>query len=621
MNRIVSMFLSAGFGIAVGVLGYHLLQANTAEPAQSSEQDQPLYWVAPMDPNYRRDGPGKSPMGMDLVPVYAEQGDQADSPGTIKISPEVENNLAVRTATVERKRLSDTITTVGYVGFNQDTLIHIHPRVEGWLETLNIKVAGERVEKGTPLFSLYSPELVNAQKELLLTLDKVDPALIEAAKERLRALHVPERQINQVIKTGKASQTVTIYAPQTGIVEMLEVSEGYFVQPGDTILSLGPLNEVWVTAEVFERQANLVKIGDPVTMTLDYLPGRNWQGVVDYIYPALEPTNRTAQVRLRFANPDETLKPNMFAQISIHTQSTGEQLVVPTEAVIRTGHQDRLVLALGDGKFKSVAVDLGRVNQHQAEIIGGVEAGDQIVTSAQFLLDSESSISSDFSRMSIYQEAKPVSAWAEGVVTSVDRSRRTATVDHQAVEAWQMPAMVMDFVVAEAVDLSQLKPGVRMHFEMTEIEQGFSITAIHVMGMDHSQHKNMDHSQHKNMDHSQHKNMDHSQHKNMDHSQHKNMDHSQHKNMDHSQHKNMDHSQHKNMDHSQHKNMDHSQHKNMDHSQHKNMDHSQHKNMDHSQHKNMDHSQHKNMDHSQHKNMDHSQHKNMDHSQHHGDQK
>ncbi|WP_087504895.1 efflux RND transporter periplasmic adaptor subunit, partial [Neiella marina] len=510
MNRLVSVFFSAIIGIAIGAAGYHLAQGNSHHSDASAQSDQPLYWVAPMDPNYRRDGPGKSPMGMDLVPVYAEQDNNADSPGTIKIAPEVENNLAVRTAMVESKPLSDTISTVGYVGFNQDTLIHIHPRVEGWLDTLNIKVVGERVEKGAALFSIYSPELVNAQKELLLTLEKADRALIEAAKERLRALHVPERQIKQLVASGKASQTVTIYAPQTGVVEMLEVSEGYFVQPGDTILSLGPLNEVWVTAEIFERQANLVAVGDAVTMTLDYLPGRRWQGVVDYIYPMLEPTNRTAQVRLRFDNSDETLKPNMFAQIQIHAESSNERLVVPNEAVIRTGQQDRLVLALGDGKFKSVAVTLGRVNQQQAEIIAGVAEGDQVVTSAQFLLDSESSINSDFSRMSIYQQDKPESVWAEGVIKAINGEQRIATVDHQAVDAWQWPPMVMDFHLADSVDMTKLKPGTKLHFEITEVEQGYCIIAVHIMGMDHSQHKNMDHSQHKNMDHSQHKNMDHS---------------------------------------------------------------------------------------------------------------
>ena len=359
----------------------------------------PLYWVAPMDPNYRRDGPGKSPMGMDLIPVYADSGMNADNPGMIFISPAVVNNLGVRTAPVERRSMHTRITTVGYVQYDEDQLVHIHPRVEGWVEQLYVQAAGDPVEEGEPLYSLYSPQLVNAQEEFLLALNRDNERFVQAAEDQLRALQISDEEINELRSTRQVRQTLTFYVPQSGVVDNLNIREGFFVGPGTTLMSIGTLNDVWVEAEVFERQAALMKAGLPVTMSLDYLPGRLWEGSVDYVYPTLNAETRTARVRLRFENPDGLLKPNMFAFVTILADAADGVLTVPREAVIRTARQDRLVLAAGDGRFKSVAVGLGRLDDQYAEITRGVEEGEQVVVSAQFLLDSESSKTSDFMRM------------------------------------------------------------------------------------------------------------------------------------------------------------------------------------------------------------------------------
>lgn len=359
----------------------------------------PLYWVAPMDPNYRRDGPGTSPMGMDLIPVYADSGMNADNPGMIFISPAVVNNLGVRTAPVERRSMHTRITTVGYVQYDEDQLVHIHPRVEGWIEQLYVQAAGDPVEEGEPLYSLYSPQLVNAQEEFLLALNRDNERFVQAAEDQLRALQISDEEINELRSTRQVRQTLTFYVPQSGVVDNLNIREGFFVGPGTTLMSIGTLNDVWVEAEVFERQAALVEAGLPVTMSLDYLPGRLWEGSVDYVYPTLNAETRTARVRLRFENPDGLLKPNMFAFVTILADAADGVLTVPREAVIRTARQDRLVLAAGDGRFKSVAVSLGRLDDQYAEITQGVEEGEQVVVSAQFLLDSESSKTSDFMRM------------------------------------------------------------------------------------------------------------------------------------------------------------------------------------------------------------------------------
>ena len=363
-------------------------------------QKKPLYWAAPMDPNYRREKPGKSPMGMDLIPVYENDGDSTmRSPGTIFISPDVVNNLGVRTSLAQRRPLRTKITTVGYVQYDEDQLVHVHPRVEGWIEKLHVKAAGDPVEKGQALYELYSPQLVNAQEELVLATNRNNARLITAAEERLKALQIDETLIEALKRGGSVEQRLTFYAPQTGVVDNLNIREGFFVKPGTTLMSVGTLDKVWVEAEVFERQAVLVEVGLPVTMTLDYLPGQRWLGKVNYVYPALDPKTRTVRVRLRFANPEGLLKPNMFAQIAIHATAGDDVLVIPKEAVIRTGEQDRVVLALGEGRFKSVTVELGRLNEKFAEIRDGLKEGEPVVTSAQFLLDSESSKTSDFRRM------------------------------------------------------------------------------------------------------------------------------------------------------------------------------------------------------------------------------
>ena len=451
-----------------------------------SAEKRPLYWVAPMDPNYRRDQPGQSPMGMDLIPVYDDAGD--DEAGTISISPTVVNNLGVRTTTVKREALHTEITTVGYVQYDEDRLIHVHPRVEGWIEKLYVKAAGDPVKRGEPLYSLYSPQLVNAQEELVLALNRNNTRLIQAAEDRLKALQIDTAVIAELKRDRTVKQTLTFYVPQTGVVDNLNIREGFFVKPGTTLMSVGTLDNVWVEAEVFERQAALVQVGLPVSMTLDYLPGQRWQGKVDYVYPTLDPKTRTARVRLRFANPEGLLKPNMFAQVAIHARANTDALVIPREAVIRTGSQDRVVLAMGEGRFRSVAVTLGYVTQDTVEVTNGLDEGESIVTSAQFLLDSESSKTSDFKRLD-HSENKsssdsPPSASAAGVINRIDKGQRVLNISRGPIEKWNRPATTMDFLAADNLAIVDLTEGSRIHFTFKIIDGDFIVVEL----MTHEDH-------------------------------------------------------------------------------------------------------------------------------------
>jgi len=291
---------------------------------------------------------------------------------------------------------------------------------------------------------------------------------------------MPNEAIQSLISSKKVRQTITFSAPQTGFVDNLNIREGFFIKPGNTLLSIGALDEVWVDAEIFERQSAQVTVGLPVTMTLDFLPGKTWEGEVDYVYPTLEQSTRTLRVRLRFKNADYALKPNMFAQITIHSDFDSDNVLVPSEAVIRTGTQDRVVLAFGDGQFKSIAVDVGRVVEDYTEITTGLIDGDQIVTSAHFLLDSESSISSDFKRMEA-PDALPSSVFTEATITDVMPSHNMITVNHGAISEWDWPAMTMDFFVADTIDLSQLEAGMDLHIEITKTgDSDYLVTTIHV---------------------------------------------------------------------------------------------------------------------------------------------
>ena len=356
-----------------------------------------LYWVAPMDPGYRRDEPGKSPMGMDLVPVYADAGDS--EPGIVRIDPTMVSNLGVRTDVAVKGALSRRVETVGYIGYDEDTLQHVHTRVDGWIEKLATKATGDPVSKGQLLFELYSPTLVNAQQEYLAALNSNNTMLRNASRDRLIALGVTASEIGRLDKERVAKQRVRVFAQADGVIAHLGVREGIFVTPSTEVMSVAQLDRVWVLAEVFERQAAWVKLGQSATVELDYLPGEELQGKVDYVYPELDPETRTLKVRLRFDNESENLRPNMFARVVIDGDALNDVVHVPREAIIRGGAVDRVVIALGEGRYRVQPVELGIESGDRVVIRDGIADGDRVVTSAQFLIDSESNIESALDRL------------------------------------------------------------------------------------------------------------------------------------------------------------------------------------------------------------------------------
>jgi len=486
--KFLSSFLSVTLIPVLGAVTCMVIGASSLVIA--AEDKEILYWVAPMDPNYRRDKPGKSPMGMDLIPVYADGGKDA---GTISVSPNVIQSLGVRTKTAERTTLWRSIDTVGYVDYDESKISHIHLRTEGWIENLAVKSEGGRVKKGEFLFDVYSPKLVNAQDELVNALNSGNKALITASKERLSALGVSDMQISQLQKDKKVKQRISIYSPQDGVVSDLPVREGMFVSPSMKVMTLGDISSIWILAEVFERQEAWVELGQTAEVKLSYLPGKTWEGKVEYIYPDLDPKTRTLKVRLRFDNPGENLKPNMYANVKIYGGPKNNIVVIPLEGLIRTGRNQRVIIDQGDGKFAAREVLAGMESGDYVEIIKGVEAGDRIVVSGQFLIDSESSMRASLDRMSApgnnensamtdkqsADDTKIVSA--SGIIKQINVAEHELNIQHQPIDDLGWPAMTMNFSLAAGLDISGLSINDKVMFQLEQRDDHYLITSVHKM--------------------------------------------------------------------------------------------------------------------------------------------
>ncbi|AOE49850.1 efflux RND transporter periplasmic adaptor subunit [Kangiella sediminilitoris] len=489
-KTIIYSLIGATVGVVSTVAVMTLFKADNATKSDnSSSKKEPLYWVAPMDANYKRDKPGKSPMGMDLVPVY-EESDDEDSPGTVKIHPNIVNNLSVKTGDVSKGPLKSRIRTVGYIDYDETTLAHIHSRADGWIERLYVSHNGQFIKAGQPLYTLYSPALVSAQEEYLLAKKRNNQSLLKAAQQRLESLEFSSVELKKLNNTRQPIQNVTFYAKSDGLIDNLNVREGFYIKPGTRLMTIGNLDTVWVDVELFERQLPFVELGQKAVMTLDYLPNEEWVGKVDYIYPMVNPTNRAAKVRLEFENVDHFLKPNMFTEVVINSQTKEPVLQIPQQALIRTESSNRVVVALEDGKFKSVNVKTGLVTNNRVEIVEGLKEGDKVVTSGQFLIDSESSIDSDFERFSSSKSTSediPM-ATVDGVINSLNLDAGTVNISREAIPKWNRGPATMDFKIDDSIDVSRLKVGATINFMFEIRDEGFFITMIHDKGNGEHQH-------------------------------------------------------------------------------------------------------------------------------------
>jgi multidrug efflux pump subunit AcrA (membrane-fusion protein) len=373
---------------------------------QCADGAQPLYWKAPMDPTFVRDRPGKSPMGMDLVPECPETGRDAQA-GRVVIDPTTIQNIGVRTTTVERRDLARIVRAVGRIAYDERRVAHAHTKVQGWVEKLFVDFVGQRVEKGQPLLEIYSPELVATQEELLLAARYRDvtsespfedvraggESLFVASKRRLSLWDVPERDIERLLRSGEAKRTLTLYAPASGVITRLGVRQGMEVTPNSNLYTIADLSRVWVLATVYEYELPWLSLGQTARIELSYLPGEPLEGELTYIAPFLDPKTRTAEVRLELDNASGKLKPEMFGNAVIEGEPRRGVLALPTESVIRSGLRTIAVVALGGGHFEPRDIELGLDSgDGWLEVIAGLDEGDEIVVSSHFLIDSESNL-------------------------------------------------------------------------------------------------------------------------------------------------------------------------------------------------------------------------------------
>lgn len=424
-----------------------------------------LYWVAPMDPNFRKDSPGKSPMGMDLVPVYEGQEPSGD-PEEVTLSAQEVNTIGVRSAVARVEDISHRIETVGFVEYDEHATSHIHTRVDGWIDRLEVRAVGDKVARGDLLFDLYAPEITIASSELQRATQSGDSTEISIARTKLMNFGVSARQIEEMAQADGPTQRIRFYAPQDGVVYALSAADGMYLRPETRAMSLADTGSVWLMVDVFERDMGLVTMDMRAEARFEHLPGRVFTGEIDYIFPELDDQTRTLRVRLRFDNADGLLRPNMFANVALIPLEDRQALTVPSEAVIRTGRAERVILRQADGSFRPRLVTTGLRGSFGAggrtEIVQGLSPGDEVVASAQFLIDSESALNAGMMRFAPTDDAP---ATGKGMLVALDPVTRRARIAHEAVEALGWPQMETAFVVRADVYLEDISQGDEVEFD------------------------------------------------------------------------------------------------------------------------------------------------------------
>ena len=392
----------------VGGYGYGRWYGETAPVATAGGAPRKiLYWQDPMHPQYKSDKPGIAPdCGMKLVPVYADAAPAAASaPGTVDISPEKQQLIGVTYGKAEYQAMGDSIHAAARVTLDETRIAKVQAKLEGWIDRVFADFTGKYVNKGDALVTVYSPDALATQQELLLALraqhtmhDGAMPEmaagndnLVAAARKRLELWDISDRQIDEVGRTGKPIENLTVYAPATGFVTERNAFPKQHVTSDTVLYTLADLSSVWVIADVFEYEAAGVRLGQAATMTLDYLPGRTFHGRVSYILPGVDAASRTLKARIEFANPGGQLKPDMYGQVEIYTGGA-RRLMVPESAVLDSGDRQVVYVDLGNGNLQPRTVRVGEHTDGRVEILEGLQAGERIVTSGNFLLDSESQL-------------------------------------------------------------------------------------------------------------------------------------------------------------------------------------------------------------------------------------
>lgn len=499
---------------AAGTGGGYLLGARTQAPtaamapAAAPAPNRPaprkvLYYRNPMGLADTSPTPKKDSMGMDYIPVYEDEAAATGEPGSanqIRISTEKVQKLGVRTEAAAMRALGRSVRASGRVEPDERRIAMIAPRFEGYVERLHVNATGQFVGKGDPLFEVYSPELVSAQREYAIAAQGVQAMkgaggdalagmrqLADSSLVRLRNWGLSPDEIDALVRTGEARRTVTLRSPVSGIVTEKKAFQGMRFMPGEALYQVTDLSAVWVVAEVFERDLGLVKTGARASVQLDAYPRQTFEGRITYVYPTLKEQTRTVPVRIELANPRHLLKPAMFAQVEIAAGGSAQVLTVPDSAVIDSGTRRIVLVQRGQGRFEPREVTLGARGENYVEVLDGVKAGEEVVVAANFLIDAESNLKAAIGGLggpAAHGTPAPgapgsgataggaVGHKADGIVEDIDPKAGTLTLNHGPVPSLKWPAMTMEFKAANTSLLKGLAPGQRVQFEFVERQPG-----------------------------------------------------------------------------------------------------------------------------------------------------
>ena len=444
-NRRTIVILPVILALAAGLSGgYWYARTNQQEPVQiaqhkdgKSTETAALFYRNPMNPAITSPVPAKDEMGMDYIPVYADDINKDKAPtGTVKIDPVTEQNIGVRTVVAKKEILHQQVRAVGRVDYDEELLYRIHPKVEGWVEKLNVNTTGQEVNKNTILLSIYSPQLVASQQEYLIALNnsqvlgnspiedirKGARELVESSRKRLEFLDISEQQLEKLTKTHVVNKTLQILTPNKGIILDIGVREGDYVTPKTAMYTIADLSKVWVYADVYEFELPWIKENDVVEMSFVGVPDRLFEGRIAYIYPYMEAKTRTVKVRIEFDNSDLQLKPGMFANVTIKAGKNIEAVVVPSEAIVRSGERNQVFIQREKGKFEPREVTTGITSAGMTQILDGIKPGEVVVTSSQFLIDSESKLREATAKMMESLGANPANSKQPDTEKDMDMS-------------------------------------------------------------------------------------------------------------------------------------------------------------------------------------------------------
>ena len=464
-----------------------------------------LYYRNPMGLPDTSPVPKKDPMGMDYIPVYDGEEPKGKAAG-FTIPLERVQKLGVRTERAAVRELAQAVSAAGRIEIDERRVYVVAPKFEGWVEKLHVNATGQPVGRGQPLLDVYSPELVAAQREYAIANDAAGALkdaggetqsamkrLAESSLLRLRNWDIPADQVEALVRSGEARRTITYRSPAGGIVMEKKAVQGMRFMPGEMLFQIADLSSVWVLADVFEQDLNAVKPGAPATVRIGAYPGREFKGKVSFIYPTLKPETRSTAVRIELPNPEGALKPAMFAQVEIATGDRRKSVTVPASAVIDSGVRQVILVQLDEGRFDPRDVKIGRRGTEFVEVLDGVKEGENVVVSANFLIDAESNLKAAIGSFGhAHGAAAPAGSGnaaaapagraghrAEGTVESVDGKAGSVSIQHGPVESLKWPAMTMEFKMANPSLLAAARPGSRVRFEFVERGPGeWVITSI-----------------------------------------------------------------------------------------------------------------------------------------------